>query len=332
MRLLERIAAVGARRRFSRRTVEVYQVWTVRFLQFHRTDAGWRSPGELRGVDVAAFLTHLAHGRRLSASSQNQALNAIVFLYKSVLGEELGEHHLGPIDAQRAARPLKVPTVLSAPEAARVIGSIPPDSVHRLMAELLYGCGLRLMECCTLRVRDLDFDRAQIIIREGKGQKDRVVMMPRSCTPALRRQVGAALARHAADVAIDGGYVPVSDAVAHKCPFAERNAAWQFVFPSRVLRRCTDGRGVRWHTDKAQLDRAIRAAAKRASVHKRVSAHTFRHSFATHLLEGGYDVRQVQTLLGHANLKTTMIYVHVMNKPAIAVTSPLDRLSAVAAS
>lgn len=327
MRLLQRIAAVGARRRLASRTIDIYQVWVRRFLQFHRTDAGWRCPGELRGVDVAAFLTHLAHERRLSASSQNQALNAIVFLYHVVLVEELGEDHLGPIEAERVARPVKAPTVLSPAEAVRVIEAMPPGSMHRLMAELLYGAGLRLMECCTLRVRDLDFARAQIIIREGKGQKDRVVMMPRAVTQALQRQVAVVLARHAADVLKDGGYVPVSDAVAHKCPYAEKDEAWQFIFPSRLLRRRADGAGVRWHTDKAHLDRAIRAAAKRAGIHKRVSAHTFRHSFATHLLEAGYDVRQVQTLLGHASLKTTMVYVHVMSRPAVAVTSPLDRLA-----
>ena len=204
--------------------------------------------------------------------------------------------------------------------------------MHRVMTELLYGCGLRLGECCALRVRDLDFARAQIIVRQGKGDKDRLVMLPRSLEPELRRWSARAGERHVRDVAEGGGYAPVPDAVAHKCPSAARELAWQFVFASRVMRRDVDGCGRRWQTDKAALDRAIRTAARRAGLLKRVSAHALRHSFATHLLEAGYDIRQAQTLLGHASVKTTMIYTHVMNKPAVAVTSPLDRLAAVGRS
>jgi len=301
--------AVAARRHLSPRTVEVYQAWVRKFLAFHRApDGSWRHPRELRGGDVAAFLTYLAHPRRLSASSQNQAMNGIIFLYRDVLGEELGPDHLGPIVAERARRPQKVPTVLSAGEAAALIGAMRPGSMHRAMTELLYGCGLRLSECCTLRVRDLDFARAQIIVRQGKGDKDRLVMMPRSLEPELRRWAAQAGERHARDAAAGGGYAPVPDPVAHKCPSAEGELGWQFVFASRVMRFNANGRGFRWQTDKAALDRAIRAAAKRAEIRKRVSAHTFRHSFATHLLEAGYDIRQVQTLRGHASLKTTMIY------------------------
>ncbi len=325
------MAAVSARLHHSRRTLDVYQYWVRQFLRYHRDaapDGRWRHPRDLRGPDVAAFLTDLARRRRLSASTQNQAMNAVVFLYRRVLGDELGPDHLGPIAGERARRPVRVPTVLAPDEAAGVIAAVPAGSMHRLMVGLLYGAGLRLMECCTLRVRDLDFARAQIIVRGGKGDKDRLVMMPRAIAADLAAWVERVVARHAADRERGGGFVPLSDAVAHKCPYAHRDPAWQFVFPSRVLRRDRAGRGVRWHTDKTQLDRAIRAAARRAGVRKRVSAHTFRHSFATHLLEAGYDVRQVQTLLGHASLKTTMIYTHVMNRPAVAVASPLDRLAA----
>jgi integron integrase len=257
-------------------------------------------------------------------------MNAIVFVYRDVLGGELGPDHLGAIVAERASRPRKVPTVLSVSEVRRLIDAMRPGSMHRTMTELLYGCGLRLMECCTLRVRDLDFERAQIIVRQGKGDKDRLVMLPRSLEAALRRRVRRTAERHERDVASGGGYAPVCDAVAHKMPSAAREFAWQFVFPSRVLRFDGTGLGRRWYTDKAALDRAIRAAARQAGLVKRVSAHALRHSFATHLLEAGYDIRQAQTLLGHASVTTTMIYTHVMNKPAVAVTSPLDRLAAPA--
>ncbi len=327
MRLLERMAAVGARCRLSPKTVAVYRAWVRQFLTYCRDGERWRGPEELRGAEVSAFLTHLAHERRLSASAQNQAFHAILFLYDQVLIEELGKEHLGRISAARAQRPVKVPTVLSVGEARRLIDAMEVHSMHRLMVELMYGTGMRLMECCTLRIRDIDFERAQIIIREGKGQKDRLVMLPGASEPQLREQIDRVLNRHARDLKQGGGYVPVSDSIAHKCPGAEREPGWQFVFQSRVLRRTPEGRGVRWHTDKAHLDRSIRAAARAAAIHKRVSAHTLRHSFATHVLESGYDIRQVQTLLGHASLKTTMIYTHVMQKPAISVRSPLDQLA-----
>lgn len=327
MRIMERIEAAAAVLHHSKRTVDVYQAWVRRFLEFHRDAAGrWRHPRELRGGEVSAFLTYLAHERRLSASSQNQAMNAIVFLYGQVLAQELEPDHLGPIVAQRASRPSKVPTVLSAAEVRRLIDAMRPGAMHRLMTELLYGCGLRLMECCTLRVRDLDFDRAQIIVRQAKGDKDRVVMLPHALNDALHRGVADAAQRYAGDIQRGGGFVPVCDAVAHKLPNAQHELAWQFVFASRVLRFDEQQRGYRWYTDKAALDRAIRSAARRAGLVKRVSAHTLRHSFATHLLEAGYDIRQAQQLLGHASVTTTMIYTHVMNKPSVSVTSPLDRL------
>lgn len=327
--LLEQVRDVGLRRRLAPATLECYENWIVQFLRYWRDADGWRHPRELRGAEVAAFLTHLARDRRASASTQNQAMCAIVFLYKQVLVDELGEDHLGPIAAERSTRPARVPTVLSVAEVERVIACLAPGSMRRLMVELLYGAGLRVAECCTLRVRDIDFDRGQLIIRGGKGDKDRIVMLPLAVRSRLGDQVRDVRHRHERDQAQGGGYVPLPDAVANKIRYAEGDWRWQYVFPSSVMRRDEAGRGFRWHADPSALDRAIRTAARNSGVAKRVTAHTFRHSFATHVLESGYDIRQVQTLLGHASLKTTMIYTHVMQKPAVSVVSPLDRLTPV---
>ncbi|MGH7213379.1 MAG: integron integrase [Tepidisphaeraceae bacterium] len=327
MKILQRVADVGLRRHLAKSTIEHYQRWIADFLRFSRVNGTWRAPGELFASDVEKFLTHLARDRRLSASSQNQAVCAIVFLYKQVLGEELGADHLGRFEAERSKRPVRVPTVLSADEARRIFEAISPRSMHRLMIELLYGTGLRVSECCTLRLRDLDFDRGQIVVRGGKGDKDRIVMLPQALRGRLAEQCRRVRTQHERDLARGGGFAPVHDSIVHKAPYAECDWRWQFVFPSVTLRRDESGRGFRWHAHPAVLDRMIRVATRRAGVGKRVSAHTFRHSFATHVLEAGYDIRQVQSLLGHASLKTTMIYTHVTNRPAVAVTSPLDRLA-----
>ncbi|HEX8340898.1 MAG TPA: integron integrase [Tepidisphaeraceae bacterium] len=329
MSVLQRLSEMGMRRRLSPLTIECYQSWVGQFLRFCRVDGRWRHPRELRGGDVGAFLTHLARDRRAAAATQNQAMCAIVFLYKQVLGEELGPDHLGQIAGERSTRPVRVPTVLSVHEVGRIVAALAPGSVRRAMVELLYGAGLRITECCTLRLRDLDFDRQQLIVRGGKGDKDRIVMLPAALRGRLVEQARHVRHQHDRDSARGGGFAPVPNAVANKIDYAERDWRWQYLFPSRLLRRDDAGRGYRWHADPSALDRAIRAAVRRSGVAKRVSAHTFRHSFATHLLEAGYDVRQVQTLLGHAKLETTMIYTHVMNKPATAVTSPLDRLLTV---
>jgi integron integrase len=329
MKLLERVRDVGLRRHLAKVTIECYQMWIEQFLRFCRGDGDWRQPRDIHATDVEAFLTHLARDRRLSASSQNQATCAIVFLFKQVLAEELAEDHLGRFEAERSHRPVRVPTVLSSGEALRIIESMKPGSMHRLMTELLYGSGLRVMECCTLRLRDLDFERGQILVRSGKGDKDRMVMLPRVLREALLEQCRRVRTQYERDVHRDGGYVPLADSLEHKVPYARQDWRWQFAFPSVTLRRDEQGHGCRWHANASVLDRSIRAAARRAQVGKRVTCHTFRHSFATHLLEAGYDIRQVQTLLGHASLKTTMIYTHVMNKPQMAVASPLDRLAVV---
>ena len=377
MKLLDRVEAVGKRRRLSPLTIECYQRWIKAFLRYcaepgeHGGPASpatgecgsgaddlaagllldeaeaeplssaaaaassavvatgggrrWRHPRELGAAQVGAFLTHLAVDRRLSASSQNQATNAIVFLYKQVLADELPADHLGRFVAERSKRPARVPTVLSQNEVVQVIEQM-PQGPRRLMVQTLYGTGLRVMELCTLRLRDLDFDRGQILVRGGKGDKDRTVMMPASLRGPLAEQARAVRHRHQLDLAKGGGFVPLPDPLENKAPHAEADWRWQFVFPGASMRRDEAGRGVRWHADPGVLDRFIRRATVAAGVGKRVTCHTFRHSFATHLLEAGYDVRQVQTLLGHAALKTTMLYTHVMNKPAVMVISPLDRL------
>jgi integron integrase len=329
MTLLRRIEHVGRRRRLADSTIRCYQDWVGDFLRFCRDGPRWRHPRELGAADVERYLNHLAAERRVSASTQNQATCAIVFLYRQVFVDELGPEHLGRFCAQRARRPTRLPTVLSCGEVERLLAALPAGSVHRTMVELLYGAGLRLNECCTLRVRDVDFDRRQILVRGGKGDKDRAVMLPARCIASLSEQARRVRERHRRDVKSGGGYVPVHHSVAHKCPYAQRDWRWQFVFPSALMRRDARGRGFRWHADPSKLDRGFRIAARRSGVAKRVSAHAFRHSFATHLLEQGWDVRQVQHLLGHASLNTTMVYTHLTSKPAHVVTSPLDRLAAV---
>jgi integron integrase len=342
MKLLEKVAQTGMRMHLSPLTVECYSRWIEAFLRFCKGSGTWKTPGELGAREVEGFLNYLAVQRRVAASTQNQALNGIVFLYKQVLADELPGDHLGKFTAQRAKRPVRVPTVLSEGEVQRLIAAMPAESVRTLMVKVLYGTGLRLMELCTLRLRDLDFDRSQIVVRSGKGDKDRLVMMPASLCGPLAGQGRRVRERHRRDLARGAGFAPVPDVLINKVPYAANDWRWQFLFPSVTLRDQTvsrtraDGtvevelRRTRFHASPSVLDRFIGQAVRDAGLAKRVSAHTFRHSFATHLLEHGYDVRQVQTLLGHERLETTMIYTHVMNKPATAVTSPLDRLSAVA--
>jgi integron integrase len=333
MKLLERVKDVGLRLHLAGNTIDCYSRWIREFLAFHRDGKHWRHPRELGAEHVQAFLTHLAKQRRLAASSQNQATNAIVFLYKQVLADELPEDHLGKFVAERSRRPVHVPTVLSVDQTVAVINAAAEGSVHQLMMRLLYGTGMRVSECCTLRLRDVDFDRGQIIVRSAKGAKDRIVMLPVSLRGELAGQCRKVRSRHERDLKKGGGWVPLNLSesgpaeLEHKVPYGERDWRWQFLFPSASLQRDEDGNGYRWHAHPGVLGRAVRNAARRAGVSKRVTPHTFRHSFATHLLEAGYDVRQVQTLLGHERLETTMIYTHVMNKPSIAVTSPLDRLA-----
>lgn len=321
MKLLEQYEAACKVRRLASRTIPTYRRWVAEFLRFHQDRTGrWIHPQEMGEREVEAFLTHLAVNRRVAESTQNQALAAILFLYRHVVVKNLGS-----FDAVRAKRPKRLPTVLSKEEVRRLIAAMPPKGAHRLIVELLYGTGMRISECCQLRVCDLDIERGQILIRGGKGNKDRATMLPRSLEERLKAQVEFVRLRHERDVEKGAGYVPVPISLEHKRPGAVRELRWQFLFGSSLIRpdRETDRR-IRWYAHPSAVDRTVKHAADVARIGKRVTCHTLRHSFATHLLENGYDIRTVQELLGHKNIETTMIYTHVMSKPGLGVRSPLD--------
>jgi integron integrase len=271
-------------------------------------------------AEVEAFLTHLAVNEHVAASTQNQAFSALLFLYREVLHQDLG-----PIDALRAKKPKRLPTVLTREEVRRVLDQL--SGTHQLMAKLLYGSGLRLMECLRLRVKDLDFAQRAIIVRDGKGEQDRVTMLPDSLIAPLQEHLQRVKRLHQEDLAKGYGTVYLPDALAEKYPNAGREWGWQYVFPAdRLSVDPRSGTVRRHHMDESTVQRAIRAAAKAAGIPKPVSPHTFRHSFATHLLENGYDIRTVQELLGHKDVRTTMIYTHVLQRGGRAVRSPLDFL------
>jgi len=321
MKLLDQVHEACATKHYSPRTEESYVRWIERFLRFHRSKAGeWIHPLDMTADHVESFLTDLAVRRHVAASTQNQALNALVFLFRDVIKRELGE-----FDAVRAKRPIRLPTVLSQDEVQRVLAAGGPEGMHGLMTRLLYGSGLRLMECCTLRVMDADLERGQIVVRAGKGNKDRVTMLPVSLRTPISTQIEHVTQQHEADLREGRGSVQVPVSVEHKRPSAPKELGWQFLFPSRrCVRDEETGRWQRWYVHPSTLARAVKRAASEAGIAKRVTCHTFRHSFATHLLEAGYDIRTVQELLGHKNVQTTMIYTHVMQQPGVGVISPLD--------
>jgi integron integrase len=318
-RLLDQVRGAIRRRNYSYRTEEVYVQWIRRFIYF----SGKRHPAGMGGEEVTAFLNHLAMDRNVAAATQNQALSALLFLYKEVLEQALPWLK----DLERAKRPARLPTVLTRREVKHLLAAM--SGTKWLMASLLYGAGLRLTECLKLRIKDVDFEYRQIVVRNGKGAKDRVTMLPESTIEALKRQLSVAKAYHDADVAAGHGEVELPHALARKYPRAPQQWAWKFVFPSHKL--SADPRsGVirRHHVYENYLARAVAEAARAARIVKPVSCHTLRHSFATHLLESGYDIRTVQELLGHADVSTTMIYTHVLNKGGRGVASPLDALRA----
>lgn len=316
--LIHDVAAEIRRRNYSIRTEHAYLQWLRRFVLFH----GNRDPREMGGEELAAFLSNLALAREVSPSTQSQALNAMVFFYKQVLDKPLGEL-AGLVPAKK---PRRVPVVLTREEVRRVLTAL-TEEPFALMAGLLYGTGMRLMECVRLRVLDVDFGYSQIVVRDGKGGKDRVVPLPRRFRATLEEQIRTVADLHRGDLAVGHGEVFLPEALARKYPNAPREMGWQYVFPSSKLSADPRSNKIRrHHIHETSLQRAIKRAATATGLHKRISSHTLRHSFATHLLESGYDIRTVQELLGHADVSTTMIYTHVLNKPGITVTSPVDAL------
>lgn len=301
-RLLDRVCAAIRARHYSQRTEKAYVYWVRRYILFHAK----RHPETLGAAEVESFLSALAMQGKAAASTQNQALAALLFLYREVLRMELPW-----IDGiVRAKSPGRLPTVLSRDEVALVLGQM--RGTPLVMATLLYGAGLRLLECARLRVKDVDFARRQIVVRSGKGNRDRVAPLPLSVVPALRAQLEEVGRQHAIDLATGAGWVELPFALARKLPNAGRELAWQWVFPAsrQYVDRETRQRR-RHHLHETVLQRAVREAAIAARLPKRATCHTFRHSFATHLLEGGADLRVVQELLGHESLSTTQVYTHV---------------------
>lgn len=314
---MDRLREALRSRHYSRRTEQAYCYWVKRFIFFNNVT----HPSQMAEPEINAFLTHLAVREKVSASTQNQALSALLFLYRNVLDRQIGD--LGEVI--RARRPKRLPVVMTRDEAKSVLEHLSGDKW--LMASLMYGAGLRLMECLRLRVQDIDFSRNEIMVRDGKGAKDRVTMLPESLEKPLRDHLREVKAIHEQDLADGWGRVKMPDALDRKYPSAPADWRWQWVFPqARRWRNAKTGQQGRHHIDEALVQRAVRDAVARAGLTKRATCHTFRHSFATHLLEAGYDIRTVQELLGHSDVKTTMIYTHVLNRGPAGVRSPVDGL------
>jgi integron integrase len=316
-RLLDRVREALRARHYSRRTEDAYVSWSRRYVLFN----GKRHPAEMGAPEITRFLTSLAVEGRVAASTQNQALGALLFLYREVLGLDVPW-----LDGLvRAKRPQRLPVVLTRDEVRAVLERV--EGVPRLMTYLLYGAGLRLLECCRLRVQDVDFAANQVIVRGGKGDKDRVTMLPAAVKADLTRHLEFVREQHRRDVARGAGWVELPMALARKYPNAGREWPWHWVFPATrgYVERLT-GQRRRHHLHESVLQRAVRDAVLRAGLSKRAGPHTLRHSFATHLLEDGHDIRTVQELLGHRDVSTTMIYTHVLNRGPAAVRSPADRM------
>ncbi|MCI0408723.1 MAG: integron integrase, partial [Acidobacteria bacterium] len=304
-------------RHYSRKTEDAYVAWIKRFIFYH----GKRHPAEMGAAEITRFLSSLAIDAKVSASTQNQAMSALLFLYREVLDQAVpwldGIVH--------AKTPRRLPVVLTRDEVRSVLGRL--DGTLRLMATLLYGAGLRLLECARLRVKDVDFASNQMLVRGGKGDKDRVALLPRAVKSDLTRHLEVVRTQHREDLQRGAGWVELPTALARKYPNAGREWGWQWVFPAtRIYGDRETGQRRRHHLHESVLQRAVKEAVRQAGLAKPASCHTFRHSFATHLLEDGYDIRTVQELLGHKDLSTTMIYTHVLNRGPAAVRSPADRL------
>jgi len=314
-KLLERARRVLRLKHYAYRTEQRYLAWIRRFILFHSK----RHPIHMGQAEIEAFLTHLAVKEKVAASTQNQALNALLFLYRQVLNLPVDF----PLSSVRARRPKRVPTVLSKEEVQRLLPCV--DGTYNIMAKLLYGSGLRVSECVRLRVKDVDFDQRHLAVRDGKGAKDRITLLPQAVIPVIKDHLQRTRLIHQRDLRQGYGSVHLPYALARKYPDAPRQWIWQFLFPSPLL--STDPRSgltQRHHISTSALQKAVHRAAKLARIEKRVTCHTLRHSFATHLLGNGQDIRTVQDLLGHKDVKTTMIYTHVLKRGPFAVRSPLD--------
>jgi integron integrase len=316
-RLLERYREEMLVRRYANRTITSYVSWVRRYLRFHHL----RHPREMGQDEINAFLTHLAVTEKLSASSQNQALGALLFLYRTVLGFDVGSLE----GVVRGHRPQRLPVVLTENEVRRVLSNL--QGTPALVAPILYGSGLRLMEALCLRIKDVDFEKNSIVVRDGKGDKDRITMLPESLKASLQSHLRSVYGLHQKDLSEGWGRVELPNALARKYVNAAKEWGWQWVFPQQHRwRNRKSGEQGRYHIDASQIQKAMRAAVQAAGIHKPAKCHTLRHSFATHLLERGYDIRTIQELLGHSDVKTTMIYTHVLNRGVVGVKSPADLL------
>ena len=318
-KLLDQVRGTMRVAHYAIRTEEAYVDWIKRFILYHNK----RHPNEMGVEEITEYLTHLAVVGKVAASTQNQALSALLFLYQHVLKIELPR-----IEAVRATAPVRLPVVLSVSEVRRLLNVV-PEGIYRVMIELMYGSGMRLLESCRLRVKDIDFERGQIIIREGKGDKDRAVPLPESVRERLQRQIEVVAKQHRLDFSEGNGRVYLPHALAEKYPNANRELIWQYVFPAARLSvdpRESDGKLRRHHIHETSVQKVMRDSVLKSKLAKKASCHTLRHSFATHLLDTGTDIRTVQELLGHSDVSTTMIYTHVLQRGASGVRSPLDRL------
>lgn len=323
-KLLDQYSEALRNRHYSARTEKTYISWVRQYIFFHNPGlkpANFkRHPKDMGVAEINDFITYLVNQKTIAASTQNQAISAILFLYRSVLNIQLDETALVPI---RPTRPKRVPTVLSKTEAKKVIENM--TGIYKIMAQMMYGSGLRLMEVLRLRVKDLDFANRQIIVRDGKGENDRITMFPEILLEPLRLHLRQVKAQHDRDLSEGFGTIYLPYALERKYLNANREFAWQYAFPASDLSlNPASGVKQRHHINESSLQKTVKQAAKLAKLDKPVSPHTFRHSFATHLLQNGYDIRTVQELLGHKDVKTTMIYTHVLQRGGLAVKSPLD--------
>jgi len=315
-KLLDRIKREVRRRNYSYSTEKSYCQWVVRYVQYHNLT----HPRDLGNRDIVRYLNYLANDCNLAASTQNQALSALIFLYEHVLQIPVGELK----NLKRAKKPKRLPVVLSKEQALAVINEL--DGVNQMVLELIYGAGLRVSEALGLRIQDVDFDYRQITVWNGKGRKDRITMLPDRVIPKLENHIEKVRLLHRADLNKGYGKTILPNALSKKYPGAENKFIWQYLFPAKYRRRDPrSGVRHRYHISARNIRRELNRVSKKLDIPKRVTPHTFRHSFATHLLQGGYDIRTVQELLGHKSVKTTMIYTHVLNRGGKGVKSPLDQ-------